>query len=133
MDSLSLVTCYASKLAAAGICSAFSPKEIFILRKFILPEIFADSTDENCLQNLIKTRLTPTFRSSQPEVFLGKVVQKICSKFTGEHPCRSCFATLLKLHFSMGVLLEICCIFSEHLFLRTPLRGCFWTFLFYTT
>ena len=28
-------------------------------------------------------------RSSQAEVFLGKVVLKICSKFTGEHPCRS--------------------------------------------
>ena len=30
--------------------------------------------------------------------------------------------TLLKSNFGMGVLLEICCIFSEHLFLRTPLR-----------
>ena len=29
------------------------------------------------------------FRSSRPEVFLGKDVLKICSKFTGEHPCRS--------------------------------------------
>ena len=29
------------------------------------------------------------FRSSHPEVFLGKGVLKICSKFTGEHPCRS--------------------------------------------
>ena len=28
---------------------------------------------------------------------------------------------------SMGVLLQICCIFSEHLFLRTPLDGCFCT------
>ena len=26
-------------------------------------------------------------RSSHPEVFLRKVVLKICSKFTGEHPC----------------------------------------------
>ena len=26
-------------------------------------------------------------RSSPPEVFLGKGVLKICSKFTGEHPC----------------------------------------------
>ena len=29
------------------------------------------------------------FGSSPPEVFLGKVVLKICSKFTGEQPCRS--------------------------------------------
>ena len=31
----------------------------------------------------------------------------------------------LKSHFAMGVLLWICCIFSEHLFVRTPLEGCF--------
>ena len=47
-------------------------------------------------------------RSSHPEVFLGKGVLKICSKFTGEHPCQravqSCNATLLKSHFGMGVL-----------------------------
>ena len=33
------------------------------------------------------------------------------------------------LHFDMGVLLYIkfaVCIFSEHIFLRTPLDGCFW-------
>ena len=29
------------------------------------------------------------FRSSHPEVFLGKGVLKICSKSTGEHPYRS--------------------------------------------
>ena len=28
-------------------------------------------------------------RSSPPEVFWGKNALKICSKFTGEHPCRS--------------------------------------------
>ena len=28
-----------------------------------------------------------SFRSSPPEVFLGKGVPKKCSKFTGEHPC----------------------------------------------
>ena len=28
-------------------------------------------------------------RSSHPEVFPGKGVLKICSKFNGEHPCRS--------------------------------------------
>ena len=38
-----------------------------------------------------------------------------------------CFATLLKLHFCMAVLLKICCIFSQHLFLRAPLEGCFWS------
>ena len=32
-------------------------------------------------------------------------------------------ATLLKFHFGMGVLLYIYCIFSENIFLRTPLDG----------
>ena len=36
------------------------------------------------------------------------------------------FATLLKSHFSMGVLLKICCIFFRTPFPKTPLRGCFW-------
>ena len=29
------------------------------------------------------------FRGSRPGMFLGKGILKICSKFTGEHPCRS--------------------------------------------
>ena len=40
-----------------------------------------------------------------------------------------------KLHFRMGVLLYIkfaACIFSEHIFLITPLDGCFWYRLFST-
>ena len=30
------------------------------------------------------------------------------------------------IHFGMGALLKICCIFSEQLLLGTPLGGCFW-------
>ena len=45
-------------------------------------------------ENFSITQLTND-RSSRPEVFLGKDVLKICSKFTGEHPCK---ATLLKSH-----------------------------------
>ena len=61
-----------------------------------------------------------SLRSSRPEVFLGKGVLKICSKFIGEHPCRSAISiklltTSLKSHFRMGVLF------------RTPLDGCFWS------
>ena len=43
-------------------------------------------------------------RSSRSEVFLVKGVLEICSEFKGEQPCRSCFATLLKSHFGIGVL-----------------------------
>ena len=35
-------------------------------------------------------------------------------------------ATLLKFHFGMGVLLYIYCIFSENIFLRTPLDAWYW-------
>ena len=34
-------------------------------------------------------KTTRNFRNSRPKVFLGKGVLKICSKFTGEHPCWS--------------------------------------------
>ena len=40
-----------------------------------------------------------TFRSSHPEVFLGKGILKICSKFTGEHPCRSVISIKLLCRF----------------------------------
>ena len=35
------------------------------------------------------------FRSSYPELFLGKGVLKICSKFTVEHPCQSVISVKL--------------------------------------
>ena len=71
------------------------------------------------------------FRSSRPEVFLGKSILKICSKFSGEHPCRGAISikllrNFMKWHFGMGDFLYICCIFSEHLFQGTPLNGCIW-------
>ena len=31
-----------------------------------------------------------------------------------------------KWHFGVGVLLQICCIFSEYIFLRLPMEGWFW-------
>ena len=38
-------------------------------------------------------------RSSHPEVFLGKGVLKICTKYTGEHPCQSAISTKLQSNF----------------------------------
>ena len=38
------------------------------------------------LHNYLKE---PTFRISRREVLLKEVVLKLCSKFTGEHTCRS--------------------------------------------
>ena len=98
-------------------------------RSFILPKYAS-----NYCQNAV-VRLTSTyFRSIHPGVqphLLKKVVLKICSKFTGEHPCRSVISIKLKSRFGMVALLYICCRFSEHLFLRTPLKSCFWTSCFF--
>ena len=41
------------------------------------------------IKSVITQYLDGILRSSHPEVFSGKNVLKICSKFTGEHPCRS--------------------------------------------
>ena len=35
-------------------------------------------------------------RSSPPEVFLGRRVLKICSKFTGEHSCQSAICNFIE-------------------------------------
>ena len=40
-------------------------------------------------------------KSSHPEVFLRKGILKICSKFTGEHPCQS------------GISIKLLCNFIE--------------------
>ena len=54
---------------------------------------------ENSLKNSEKyfTKNYPCikYRSSYPEVFLRKGVLKICSNFTGEHPCRSAISIKL--------------------------------------
>ena len=43
--------------------------------------------------------LATMFRSSPPEVFIGKSVLKICRKFTGEHPCQSAISIKLLCNF----------------------------------
>ena len=91
---------------------------LFTSLKHIETTLGARKRHEKMITKLV-TKLGK-FRSSHSEVFLVKGVLKICSKFTGEHSCRSVIS-----HVGMGVLLEICCIFSEHLLLRAPLNGCF--------
>ena len=44
-------------------------------------------------------KILGVFRSSPPEVFLGKGVLEICSKFTGEHPCQSAISIKLQSNF----------------------------------
>ena len=74
------------------------------------------------INTTLKICITITW-SFQRQPFKG-VLRKRCSENLPENTHAE--ATLLKSHFRMGVLLQICCIFSAHLFLRTPLMGCFW-------
>ena len=61
------------------------------------------------------------FRSSPPEVFLQKGVLKICSKFTGEHPCQSAISTKLLCNFIKIALWHGCSPANLlHLFCRIP-------------
>ena len=73
-------------------------------------------------------------RSSRLEAFLVKGVLKICSKLTGEHPCRSVISIKLLCNFqntfSIKLLPEhhfnkVALQLPQHLFLGTPLGGCF--------
>ena len=57
------------------------------LRWSILWEYISDNT------------LLTLFRNSRSELFLGKGVLKICTKFTGEHPCRSVISIKLQSNF----------------------------------
>ena len=45
------------------------------------------------------SRLIDTYRNNRPEAFLGKVVLKICSEYTGEHPWRSTISIKLLCNF----------------------------------
>ena len=70
-----------------------------------------------------------TNRSSLSEGFFEKDVLKICSKVTGEHPCRSAISIKLLCNFIEISLRHSCSPvnFAAYLFLRTRLDGCFWT------
>ena len=59
-------------------------------------------------------------RSGSPEVFLRKGILKICSKFTGEHPCQSVISIKLQSSFIEIALRHGCSpVNTLHIF-RTP-------------
>ena len=76
------------------------------------------------------TNICKTSLQSQKQSSRG-VLRKRCSKNMQQIYRRTAMQKCdlgmkVQSNFSMGVLLWICCIFSEHLFLRTPLDGYFW-------
>ena len=63
-------------------------------------------------------KLWATVRSSHSEVFLGKSVLKMCSKFTGEHPCKSMIS--IKCNFIEIALRHGCSPLNLRHIFRTP-------------
>ena len=59
-------------------------------------------------------------RSSPPEVYLGKGVLKMCSKFTGEHPAQSVILTKLLCNFIEIALWHRCSPVNLLRIFRTP-------------
>ena len=55
------------------------------------------------------------FRSDPPDVFLGKSVLKICSKFTREHPYRSVISVKLQSNF-VKIPLSLAWVNLPHIF-----------------
>ena len=51
--------------------------------------------------DISRNDLVTKYRSSHTEVFLGKGV-KICSKSTGEHPCRSAICNFIEIALRHG-------------------------------
>ena len=78
--------------------------------------------------------LSTKFRSSHPDVSLGKGVLKICSKFTGEHPCRSVISIKLQCIFIEITLRHGCCpVNLVHIFrIPFPKNTAGWQLLIFT-
>ena len=69
------------------------------------------------------SNLKRQIRSNPPQVFLGKRVLKICSKFTGEHPCRSVTSRKLICNFSEIAFRHGCSPVYLQLLFRKPFYG----------
>ena len=86
---------------------------IQVTRQNNRPELFAVN---DAVQKLRFKKL----RRSHPEIFLGRVVLKICSKFTGEHSCCSSISIKLLCNFIEIALQHGCSpVNLLHIF-RTP-------------
>ena len=74
--------------------------------------------------------VAPLCRSSLTEVFLGKGVLKICSNFTGEHPCQSVISIKLLCNFIEIIVWHTCSpVNLLHIFRilspKNTSKGCF--------
>ena len=106
-------------------------KNIQLILEFLKPPFLILHTFPRLITFLVlSVILRSMLRSTRPEVFLGKNVLKICSKFTVEHPCRSAISTKFLCNFIEITLRHGCSpVNLQHIFRTTsfkiPLDGCF--------
>ena len=110
---------YGVGLSPSGLTDARGKTSVKRVGLFQMPTIWKVSKKSASTQTFFSFRHSKykrknlLCRSSNPEVFLEKGILKICSKSTGEKENIhaevwfqvSCFETLLKSQFAMGVLL----------------------------
>ena len=82
--------------------SKICKKRVYGNDKNNLPWAFKKCSGSLYLPLLLLCKISP------PKVFWGKVVLKICSKFSGEHPCRSVISIKLQNNF-IGIALRHGC------------------------
>ena len=83
-------------------------------------QLFCKDFDCIIFEQLFLLNNFPLFRNSPPDVFIEKGVLKLCSKFTGEHLCRSVMLIKLFCNFTEITLGYGCSpVNSLHIF-RTP-------------
>ena len=103
-EYVTLATCQDISLTTSTQVSQFS--EEYISQAAIAVKITAKPLANRLSKPLVK--LWAALWAKTEEAFLRKDVLKICSKFTGEHLCRSVISMkllnkLLKSHFGVGV------------------------------
>ena len=83
------------------VTKPLAERELYVLNYFDLryQEIFKIQESRFKILKLHNLDKERKHGSSRPEVFLRKGVLKICSKFTGEHPCRSVISIKLLCNF----------------------------------
>ena len=87
---------------------------------FIINVFEGDFFFSALINNIIRDSDIINYRSSHPEVFLEKGILKICSKFTGEHPCRSVISIKLLCNFIEITLRHGCSPANLMHIFRTP-------------
>ena len=119
------------KLRIIPASNGFRCQVVFFGRSTILMLLYFPIKLSGCAVALSHETI---IRSSHPDLFLGKGVLKICSKFTVKHPCQSAISIKLLCNFIEIALRHGCSpVNLLHIF-RTPFpKNTSWWLLLYNT